>query len=155
MSHDANKILMGSTRSSLKKGAVSIAVSDVSLFPAGTMVRKNNAGALSVTKADGSLFGVSLGRDLSDAGRIIVLQAGIDVPVLLTDLDAPNGDYSQAIKGQPVWVDDVTGKATDVHDGVTFNSVVTGAFYTSAAMDGVAEDGSTVKVALIDFVGGL
>lgn len=58
--------------------------------------------------------------------------------------------YSYVVKGQPVYIDNSTGKA-DVQSG----STISGAMYVSGPLDGVAEDGTDVKVALVDMPGGL
>lgn len=150
---DASKILLGTIQSSYREGVTSYAVSDTADFPAGTIVRLDSNGDLSVTKADGQLLGVSLGIDMADTNRIVVLKAGLRVPVLLTDLGTD--DYSQAVIGQYVWADDVTGKAQDVHDGTAVFSVVTSAIYVSGQMTGVNELGADVVVALVDMPGGL
>lgn len=145
--HDASKVKMGSTNSSYREGATSYAVSDVTEFPAGTVCRINSSGDLSTVKGDGQIIGVSLGIDLSDSDRIVVLKAGLGVPVLLTDEFEPTiGDY--------VWVDDATGLA-NVEDDGDVTTTITRGIYVSQVLTGMAEDGSEVQVALIDFVGGL
>lgn len=82
MSHDATKVLLGSTQSSMKKGVISFA-SDPATFLAGLAVRRNSSDLLSVTKADGMWAGVSLGKTLSDSLRTQVLPKGLRVPILL------------------------------------------------------------------------
>ncbi len=152
--HDATKVLMGSTQSSYREGASSYQVSDVTDFPAGTVVRLNSSGSLSVTKSDGSYLGISLGVDLSDAGKIVVLKAGLRVPVLLTDQDPPDGDYDYVEMGKPLWVDDVTGLSNIVDDGGV-TTTVSAAIYVTGALTGINEDGDEVAVALVDMPGGL
>lgn len=149
--HDATKVLLGTTQSSYREGITSYAVADVATFPAGTIVRLKNDGTLSVTKGDGEYLGVSLGKSLSDTSRIAVLKAGLKVPVLLTDDSA---EYAYVVLGASVYVDDVSGLANIVDDG-NVTTTISSAIYVSGALDGINEAGSTVKVALIDMVGGL
>ncbi len=58
------------------------------------------------------------------------------------------GGYDNYWIGSSVWITDGTGWASD---GAT---VITKAQYVSAALDGIAEDGSEVKVCFIDMPGG-
>jgi hypothetical protein len=141
MAHDPTKVLMGTTQSSYKvvtphKGAI----------PAGTIVRQKNDGTISVAAADGSPLGISLGKDLSNTGFTAVVRQGLRVPVLLTSA------FNPAI-GAQVHISDTTGLAIAAGEGATGMNAhyVTGRL----AGGGIAEDGSTVGVALIDFGGGL
>lgn len=138
------------TQSSLRKGVESYN-SDPATYPAGTAVRLASTGLLTVTKASGQLIGVSLGRSLSDIKRTSVIKAGLLVPILLTDDSA---EYVYVVKGAAVYIDDVTGKANIVDTG-DVTTTISGAVYASGPLDGIAEDGTTVKVALIDMQGGL
>ncbi len=146
MGHDATKVLLGTTQSSSKEGSETFASSPAT-YPAGTAVRRASTGLLSVTKADGGWVGVSLGKSLDDALKTTVLRSGLRVPILLT------ADFEPAI-GDPVWIDDVTGKA-NVEDDGSVTTTVSNAVYASGVMTGVAEDGTEVDVALIDMPGGL
>ena len=138
--HNANKVLLGSTRSSCKdvgnrNGSIA----------AGTAVRLKSDGTLSLTKADGLLLGVSLGRDLSAIGRTAIAYKGVQVPILLT------ASYTPTL-GAVVYIDDATGKAaTSSASATAVNAVFTG-LLTDGAID---EDGGSVRAALIDFPGGL
>ncbi len=261
MPQDITKVLLGHTPSSYKKGIESFGATDPALVPAGTFVRLKRSGKVAETKPYDSpdeaynpeLYGVSMGRDLSDASRVSVIKAGIEVPVLLTNagtlaflvvqditytsviagLDGENtsiryladvdegdeafeimdpegapgditvhiqsgastatevmaafatapaevlalitaqitgtaGDaqvaagfnglggsvepYAYVVPGQLVWVDDVTGKATEETEAVTS---VSKAVYSSGVLTGVNEDGAEVPIALVDFVGGV
>jgi hypothetical protein len=149
--HDDTKVLLGTTQSTYKEGVTSYAVADVATFPAGTIVRLNSAGTLSVTKADGEYLGVSLGKDQSDTSRIAVLKAGLRVPVLLTD---DSDDYAYVVLGAAVYADDVTGLANIVDDG-DVTTTITSAIYVSGALTGIDESGNEVYCALVDMVGGL
>jgi hypothetical protein len=149
MSQNAGVIALGATRSSDKDVTSFPALA--SSFPAGTAVRAKSDGGLTVTKAQGSLVGVSIGKSLVLAGHVEVVRSGMQVPILLTD---DEDDYSYVVVGQKVWVDDVTGHANIVDDG-DVTTTVTDAIYVSGPIDGLKADGTTVKVALIDFPGGL
>lgn len=87
MSHNASKILMGSTQSTYKKGATAYA-SDPATYLAGLAVRRTSGGLLSTTKSAGGLIGVSLGKSLSDHKKTTVLPKGLRVPILLESAPA-------------------------------------------------------------------
>lgn len=139
MAHDAGKVVMGSTKSSYRH-----ADSKKGNIAAGTIVRLASTGAISIAKADGAPLGISLGKDLSDAGFTSICRSGLEVPVLLTDAFNP-------VAGTQVSIDDVTGLAKAAGTGVTG----TAATYASGRLVGIAEDGTEVGVALIDMPGGL
>ncbi len=82
MSHDATKILMGTTKSSVKGGTEAFA-SAPSTYLAGLAVRRASTNLLSLTKAAGRWVGISLGKELSDVNKTSVLKSGLGVPVLL------------------------------------------------------------------------
>lgn len=82
MSHDASKVILGSTRSSARDG-VEVFASDPATFKAGLAVRRNSSNLLSVAVGDGGWAGISLGKSLSDVSKTAVLAAGLGVPVLL------------------------------------------------------------------------
>ncbi len=82
MTHDASKVLLGSTTTSSKDGIEFYASSPIT-FPAGTAVRRTNANVLSVAKAAGGYLGVSLGRSLSDTLKTSIVKAGLGIPILL------------------------------------------------------------------------
>lgn len=81
--HDATKVLFGSVGSS--DATVTKEDANPASFPAGRVVRGKSDGALSLAAADGALKGVSLGADLSDAGKTAICRAGNDVPVALAE----------------------------------------------------------------------
>lgn len=147
--HDPNKVLLGSTLSSDRQ--VENINANPAVYWAGHAVRLTSAGALSFVKANGSLFGISLGKSLSDHQQTAVCRIGSAVPVLLTDDD---DGYAYVVKGQAVWIDDLTGFANAEADE-DIDSTITNAIYVSEPLDGVRENGQIVKVALIDMIGGL
>lgn len=137
---DASKVVMGANGSTAKevtsyKGAIL----------AGLVVRQKSDGTLSLAKADGGILGVSLGKDLSDAGFTSVLRKGLLVPVLLTASFTPT-------VGAAVAISDTTGKAIGyTGSGDSYVNAV----YASGVLSGLQEDGTYADVALIDFQGGL
>lgn len=102
MGHDASKVLLGTTQSSLREGGRSYA-SDPATYKAGLAVRVNSTGVLSLVKADGLWCGISLGRDLSDAKKTSVLPVGLRVPVLLKSKKASGNvtitSYANLVSG--------------------------------------------------------
>jgi hypothetical protein len=137
--HDPTKVVMGSTGSNHR-----VVQNYVGTRAAGLILRLKTAdGTLSITKADGELLGVSLGKDLSDTNRTAVCRAGLNVPVLLKSGYNPT-------PGAVVEVDDATGLATG--DGT---KTATAGVFASGRLVGIAEDGTEVGVALVDMEGGI
>lgn len=139
--HDPTKVLLGATRSNIKevdnrKGSIA----------AGLVVRLKSDDSLSVAKADGSILGMSLGKDLSNIGRTAICRKGLGVPVKLAD-----GFTTPAIGGQ-VAIVDASGEAR-AYTGT--GDTYVNAQYVSGMLTGIDEDGSEVNVALVDFPGGL
>jgi hypothetical protein len=133
------KVLLGQTNSSMKdvdNKAGSIA--------AGLIVRLKSDGTISIAAADGGALGISLGKDLSDAGYTAIVRKGLGVPVLLTAALEPT-------KGAQVNISDTTGKAAASGAGAT----AVNAYYASGVLTGILEDGTEADIALIDFPGGL
>ena len=136
---DASKVVMGATKSTAKEATCY--KGDVL---AGLVVRQKSDGTLSLAKADGGILGVSLGKDLSNAGFTSICRKGLLVPVLLTAALVP-------VIGAAVSISDTTGKAAAPGAGVTAVNAV----YASGVLSGLQEDGSYAEVALIDMTGGL
>jgi len=142
MSHDSSKVLMGAVTSNVyesdnKKGAT--------VIEAGLVVRLKSDNTPSIAAADGSVLGVSLGRDLSDTGRTAIARKGLGIPVICDDAFTP------AI-GAAVAISTTTGKAK-AYTGT--GDAYVNAVYKSAVLTGLGEDGLDKRVALIDFPGGL
>jgi len=138
--HNPNQCLLGSTRGSIKeignkKGTIQ----------AGVAVRLKSDDTIVTAKADGSLLGISVGKDLSDTNRTAIAYKGIGVPIRLTAAFTPT-------VGAAVAIDDVTGFAKAAGAGVTAVNAVYSQLLSAGA---IAEDGTTVTAALIDFPGGL
>jgi len=141
--HDASKIQMGAVGSNHrevtnKKGSIA----------AGIAVRQKSDGTISTALADGSLLGISLGKDLSNTDRTAICRDGLNVPVKLA-----SGFTNPAI-GAQVAIDDTTGEAV-AYTG-SGNSYVN-ATYASGAKTRIDEDGTETATgaAYIDMQGGL
>ncbi len=142
MSHDSTKVLMGAGTSNImevsnKKGAA--------VIEAGLVVRLKSDDTPSILAADGSLLGVSLGRDLSDTGRTAIARKGLGIPVKVATGFAPT-------IGAAVAVSTTTGEAK-AYTGT--GDAYVNAVYKSAILTGIGEDLLDKRVALIDFPGGL
>lgn len=138
---DASKVVMGATQSTAKEATCY--KGDVE---AGLVVRQKSDNTLSLAKADGGILGVSLGKDLSNAGYTSIVRKGLAVPVLLTAAFTP-------VVGAVVNISDTTGKAGAAGAGFT----AVNAIYASGALTAIKEDGSSVAngAAFIDMTGGL
>lgn len=142
MAHSASKVLMGMTRSSYRH-----ATSRKGEIAAGTIVRLKSDQTISVAAADGSALGISLGKDLSNAGYTAIVRSGLEVPILLT------AGFTPTI-GAQVHISDTTGLAIASGAGATGMN----ATYVSGKLTAIKEDGteeSTNGCALIDMPGGL
>lgn len=140
MSHDATKVLMGATRSSVKEVS-----NHVGNIEAGVAVRLKSDDTLSIAQADGALLGISMGKSLSDTSRTAIARKGLRVPLKLTAAFTPT-------VGATVAISDTTGLGI-AYTG-TGNRYVN-AVYVTSLITGIGEDGSDKAVALIDFPGGL
>lgn len=152
MGHDAAKVLMGSTASSVKEVTNYPSPSNV-VLEAGLVAHLKSDGTVTKAKADGSPIGVSIGKDLSDIGRTAVARKGLRVPLKL------KAGFNPTI-GAAVEIDDAEGYGTGDGSKTAVNAVyASGRLGGSGATGGVAEgatsDTGTVGVALIDFPGGL
>lgn len=137
--HDATKVLLGATRSNIKE--VENRAGSPATFQAGLCVHLANDGTLSLASSAGSKLGVSLGASLSGTDRVAICRKGIAVPVQVTSAFSPT-------VGAQVEFSTTTGKV--VSSGTAVN-----ALYSAVGLTGIAEDGTEVDVALIDFPGGL
>ena len=140
MSHDASKQVMGGTNSSFK-----IADNKKGNIKAGLAVRLKSDDTLTLTKAEGSLLGISLGKDMGGAGHTVICKAGVSVPVLVASGVTP-------VLGGQVGISDSTGEAGPVATGYT----AVNAYFTKIGLTAIEEDGTmTADCALVDIVGGL
>ncbi len=154
MSHNADKVLMGGTGSSVKEVTNFQTVSGTAI-EAGLACILESTGKISLDTSEGALVGISLGKDLSDTGRTAVCRKGLKVPVKL------KSGFNPTI-GAAVAIEDDTGLArayTGTGDRYVNAVYATGRLGGNAATGGIAEgatgDTGTVGVALIDMVGGL
>lgn len=152
MSHNANKVLMGATQSSVKEVTNYASPSNVPL-EAGLVAHLKSDSTVTKAKADGSPVGVSLGKDLSDIGRTAVARKGLRVPLKL------KAGFNPTV-GAAVLIDDAEGYGTGDGTNTAVNATyATGRLGGSGATGGIAEgatsDVGTIGVALIDFPGGL
>lgn len=142
MGHDVSKVLMGATQSSIRdvrsvKGSVA----------AGLALHINVSTKVASAAAAGAvLVGVSLGRDLSNAGFSAYAERGNKVPIQLGTAFTPT-------QGDDVWYDNTSGKA--VASNGSIEVVALNAKFSfvegSAKKSGIQEDGTLVDVAYIDF----
>lgn len=141
MSHDASKVLMGSTVNSDRT-----VTNHAGSIEAGKVCRQKSDGTITTALADGGNLGVSLGKDLSNISRTAICRRGLAVPILLTAAFTPT-------VGAIVHVSDTTGLAIASGAGAT----ATKARYKTGALTAVKEDGTEVAsgAALIDMEGGL
>ncbi len=142
MGHDATKIQMGTTQSNIREVS-----NHKGIIAAGLAVRLKSDDTISVALADGSLMGISLGRDQSNTGDTAICRKGVGVPIQLTAAFSPT-------KGAQVAISDTTGKAK-AYTGSGDSYV--NAFYATGALTMVDEDGveTASAAAYIDFPGGL
>lgn len=150
MSHNANKVLMGSTGSNIKEATN---YPGAAVLEAGLVAHAKSDGTVTKAKADGSPVGVSLGADLAHSTRSVVCRKGLKVPLKL------KAGFNPTV-GAAVLIDDAEGYGTGDGTNTAVNAVyATGRLGGSGATGGIAEGASTdtgsVGVALIDFPGGL
>ena len=140
MAHDANKVVLGATRNSFK-----VVSNRKGTIEAGLAVRLKNDNTISIAAADGSLLGVSLGKDLSDIGHTCVAREGLMVPVRVG---------AAVTIGKQAAVHDTTALFYD--EGTATTTAVNAYFKTARIQNGgIKEDGTSVEIAFIDMVGGL
>ena len=139
MSHDASKVLFGGILKSFK-----VVDNKIGTILAGLAVRLKSDGTISIAAADGSLLGISCGKDLSDAGRTAIVRSGLAVPLKLTAAFTP-------VLGAQVFISDTTGLGIATGAGATGVNAV----YASGLLTGINEDGTNSPAALIDMQGGL
>ena len=139
MGQDTNQVQMGGSESSYKEVSTHKGTAAAGL----ACVLKSDD-TVTQTLSDGALLGISMGRDLSDAGTVPICRKGAKIPILLE-----SNAVNPAI-GAPVYLHATSGKADST--GTLVN-----AYYVSGELDAVLEDGSIVVdgCALINFVGGL
>ena len=143
--HDTSKCVMGGGQSSIKDVRSKKAKSgSVGLVPAGTVVHLKSDDTLSPVASDGAVVGISMGKDQSNTDRVSYCERGNAIPALLTSGFTPT-------KTAAVYYDPTTGKLAASSGSAT----ALNARYASGKLTGIAEDGTSVDAALIDFNGNL
>jgi hypothetical protein len=153
--HNEDLALMGSTGSSIREVS-NYASHGGTQVAAGLATVLESDGTVSTDTSEGSLIGVSLGKDLSDLGRTVVCHKGLKVPLQLKT------SFNPTI-GAQVCIEDDTGLGMAYSNGSGHRYVnavyATGRLGGSGATGGIVEGATTatgsVGVALIDFPGGL
>lgn len=141
MSHNASKVLMGTTVSNIRE-----VDNRAGTIAAGLVTRLKNDGTLSVTSTDGAAYGVSLGKSLSGTSRTAVCRKGVGVPIQLAS------GYTTPAIGEQVAIVNSSGQAR-AYTGS--GDAYVNAYWSSGMLSGIQEDGTSINVALADFPGGL
>ena len=138
--HDPTVVQLGTTQSTFKQ--VDNIPGDPATLKAGMVVFQKSDGTFTLTLADGSPAGISLGKSLSATKRTPIVRRGLKVPVLL------QSGFTTPTIGGAVSIHATSGKADS--SGTAVNAI-----YASGKLTGIDEDGNEVDVALIDLPGGL
>lgn len=154
MSHNASKALMGSVGSSIReasnyasKGGTQVAAGLATILESDNTVSKDTS--------EGSLIGISLGKDLSDIGRTVVCHKGLKVPVQLKAGFNPTIGAQVAIEDDTGLARAYTGTGDRYVNAVFATGRLGGSGATGGIVEGATDETGTVGVALIDFPGGL
>lgn len=152
--HNTSKVLMGSTKSNVKEVTNFQTVSG-STVEAGLACIMEDDGKISLDTSEGSLVGISLGKDLSDTGRTVVCRKGLGVPVKLKASFDPTIGAAVAIEDDTGLARAYTGSGDRYVNAVYVSSRIGGTGVTGGVAEGATTDTGSVGVALIDFPGGL
>ncbi len=154
MSHNTSKALMGATASSHKEVTNFQSVSGTPI-EAGLACILESTGKLSLDTSEGSLVGISLGKDLSDIGRTAVVRKGLRVPVKLKSGFNPTIGAAVAIEDDTGLARAYTGSGDRYVNAVYASGRLGGNAATGGVVEGATTDTGTIGVAYIDFPGGL
>lgn len=154
MSHNANHALMGGTGSSVKEVTNFQSVSGTPV-EAGLACILESSGKISIDSSEGSLVGISLGKDLSDTGRTAVCRKGLRVPVKLKSGFNPTVGAAVAIEDDTGLARAYTGSGDRYVNAVFSSGRLGGSGETGGVAEGATGDTGTIGVAYIDFPGGL
>lgn len=144
--HSTAKAVMGAAGYS---GAV--IESEKGEIEAGLLAHKKSDGTVTILKADGAAIGISMGKDLSNAGYSPICKRGSKVPVQLT------AGFDPTI-GAQVAISDTTGKAkayTGTGDTYINATYVTSRVGGTGVDGGIDESGTLDGCAYISFPGGV
>ncbi len=135
--------------------ATSLALQINSHATAGALVRAYAVGAVVTVMAivEGAAGNESIAIAYSDEDIAVSIGATVsdDDSGELAGGSDDIADVDYPVIGANAYIDDVNGKATQL----TYKTTVSDAIYASEVLTGIAEDGSSVPVALVDMVGGL
>lgn len=154
MSHSTSKALMGSVGSSLREVSNAATVSGAAI-DAGLGVIMEDDGRISLDTSEGSIVGISLGKDLSDTNRTPFCRKGLKVPVKLKAGFDPTIGAAVAIEDDTGLARAYTGSGDRYVNAVYASGRLGGTGATGGIAEGATDETGTVGVALIDFPGGL
>lgn len=114
------------------------------------------AGALVEAKAVGAVVEIRAKLNTSAGNTIVLTYTDNDTNVGATvtgegTLEDGGDPADYVVVGEKVYFSDTTGKADDPNSDATESNAI----YISGVLTGIAEDGSSVAVALVDMPGGL
>lgn len=154
MGHSTSKVLMGSTQSNVKEVTNKLSVSGTPI-EAGLAVVLESTDKVSLDTSEGSLLGISLGKDLSDTNRTAICRKGLGVPVKLKAGFDPTIGLAVAIEDDTGLARAYTGSGDRYVNAVYASGRIGGTGVTGGIVEGATTDTGTVGVAYIDFPGGL
>lgn len=154
MGHNASKVLMGQTQSSYKEVS-NFASKSGNVVEAGLAVILEAGDEVSLDSSEGSLVGISLGKDLSDTKRTVVCRKGLRVPVKLKAGYDPDPGEAVAIEDDTGLARAYTGTGDRYVNAVFASGRIGGTGVTGGIAEGATSEAGTVGVAYIDFPGGL
>lgn len=154
MSHNASKVLMGSTGSNVKEVTNKLSVSGVTV-EAGLAVILESTDKISLDTSEGSLLGISLGADLASSNRTAVCRKGLRVPVKLKAGFNPVIGAAVAIEDDTGLARAYTGTGDRYVNALFASGRLGGSGVTGGVVEGAVVDTGTVGAAYIDFPGGL
>lgn len=154
MGHDATHALMGSTGSNHKEVTNFLTVSG-SVVEAGLACILESSGKISLDTSEGSLVGISLGKDLAHTSRTAVCRKGVRVPIKLKASFDPTVGAQVAIEDDTGLARAYTGTGDRYVNAVFATGRLGGTGVTGGVAEGATGDTGSVGVAYIDFPGGL
>jgi len=152
--HNASQALMGSTGSSLREVSNYKSKSGA-VVEAGLATILEATNEVSKDTSEGSLVGISLGKDLSDLGRTVVCHKGLRVPMKLKAGFDPVVGAQVAIEDDTGLARAYTGSGDRKVNAVFASGRLGGSAATGGIVEGATSETGTIGVALIDFPGGL
>lgn len=154
MGHNTSKVLMGATASSVKEVTNKLSVSGLPL-EAGLALILESSDKVSLDTSEGSLIGISLGKDLADSNRTAICRKGLRVPVKLKAAFNPTIGLQVAIEDDTGLARAYTGSGDRYVNAVYVSGRVGGNGVNAGVVEGATSDTGSVGVAYIDMPGGL